>query len=136
MLPCVFVSLRCNFDALMERRAVPVQGLCSAATHTSKHTRTHTPQQLRPTVCFKVNSPLPLPRWAHSALLAVGIPPGRGCVCLLLLPLIVLISKVVLGRCRFTGVETAGVHWGLGVDGADRPSSRKRLSIISPHRMF
>lgn len=57
----------------MEHRALPAQGLGSVATHT--------PQQLRPTVYFKVNPPPPpLPRWAHSALLAVGIPPGRGCV--------------------------------------------------------
>lgn len=40
---CVFVSLRWNFDALMERRVLPVQGVWEGPhTHTLKHTHLYT----------------------------------------------------------------------------------------------
>lgn len=49
-------------------------------------------------------------------------------VCLLLLALICG-PAVVPGHCRFRGVEM-GMCWGLGVDGADRPSSRHSTSFV------
>lgn len=81
LFPCVFVSLRWNFDAL---RALPVQGVWEGP-HTPKHTHTQIYTYLK---CPSLSSCVPLfalkdaPRHTHShpALLAAGIPSGPGCV--------------------------------------------------------
>lgn len=132
MCLCLFeMKLWCTYGM----QCSPSAGSLRGATHPQTH-NLHTPQmpftqQLRPSVCFKGAPPCLNPD-THPALLAAGIPSGPDCVFAAASFDFLFCAAVLQLSWATAGLEGRkwGMSWGLGVDAADRPSSRYSPSFV------